>query len=200
MKNTLTVGAFAFISVICNIPAIGDAANSTPAQTSSQALAIPQVPVFRAAKADLVNSKGAKIGSATIIETKTGIRVTIKSSELPMGVHGIHVHENGQCKGPDFASAGGHFNPDKKAHGTGNVKGPHAGDLGNINVLRKGPFHQDVEGKGLNLKTADPHSILKSGGTSIVIHAKEDDLKTDPSGNSGSRIACGIVQSLTGNR
>jgi superoxide dismutase, Cu-Zn family len=180
-------------SILCLFSLYSPLAQAAPAA----AAAAPQFNAFRAAKADLINTRGQKIGTATLIETRNGIRVTVKSSDLPVGVHGIHIHEKGVCKGPDFNSAGGHFNPDKKLHGSLNKKGHHAGDLGNINVLRKGPFRGDVEGIGLNLRPGDLHSILKAGGTSLVIHAKEDNNLTDPAGNSGARIACGIVQSLT---
>jgi superoxide dismutase, Cu-Zn family len=111
---------------------------------------------------------------------------------LPTGVHGIHFHQVGKCEGPAFKTAGDHFNPTTKQHGELNPKGPHAGDMGNVTVNEKGTVSVNVVAKHVTLKPG-PTSLLQPEGTSFMLHAMEDDQKTDPSGNSGDRIACGVI-------
>ena len=113
---------------------------------------------------------------------------------LAQGVHGIHFHEKGKCKGPDFESAGAHLNPGKKQHGFQNPKGFHAGDLPNVTVKDDGTVNADLVTNQVTLEKGQPNSLLKKGGTALVIHAQADDYKTDPSGNSGARIACGAIR------
>ena len=145
------------------------------------------------AHADIVNAQGEKIGTAAFSQTKAGVAIKINVSNLPPGTHGIHIHTVGKCEGPDFKSAGGHLNPDMKKHGTENPEGPHAGDMPNLEVGGNGQAHTTILAKGVTLGSG-PNSLFHDGGTAIVIHEKADDYKTDPSGNSGNRIACGVVQ------
>jgi Cu-Zn family superoxide dismutase len=109
-------------------------------------------------------------------------------------VHGIHFHQNPKCDGPDFKSAGPHFNPDGKKHGLQSPDGHHAGDMMNLTVESNGKAKAKLTDADVSLGDGtNSHSLFSNGGTALVIHAKEDDMKTDPSGNSGDRIACGAI-------
>ena len=141
------------------------------------------------ARAEVKNGQGAMLGTVVITETAAGLRLSGELKDLPAGTHGVHFHQVGKCDPPDFKSAGDHFNPAHKQHGSLNPQGPHAGDMDNVMVGSNGNLSMDVVAKNLTLK-AGPASII---GTSLVIHAKADDRRTDPSGNSGDRIACGMV-------
>lgn len=147
----------------------------------------------KSAHADIVNAQGQKIGTAKIVPVKTGVKIEVKVARMSPGEHGIHVHAVGKCEGPEFKTAGGHLNPDTKKHGKDNPEGPHAGDLLNLEVKADG------EGKATLLDTMvtlgdGPNSLFHDGGTALVIHEKVDDYKTDPAGNSGARIACGVIE------
>lgn len=144
------------------------------------------------ARADIVDAKGKKIGTATLVEKKKGVSITLKLAGLAPGKHGFHLHENGVCEPPDFKSAGAHFNPFGKKHGVYNPEGKHSGDLPNLVAKEDGTAKITAIAEGTTLGEG-PASLLKEGGTSIVIHADPDDEKTDPAGNAGARIACGVV-------
>lgn len=144
------------------------------------------------AKADLADSKGAKVGTATLKETPKGVSLALQVSNLPPGIHGFHIHTVGVCEPPDFKSAGGHFNPEGKKHGWENPEGHHAGDLQNLTVDAKGKAKLKVVIPGVTLGDG-PNSLFHPQGTALVIHAAPDDLKTDPAGNAGPRIACGVI-------
>jgi Cu-Zn family superoxide dismutase len=128
--------------------------------------------------------------TGTVTFTKSGdeVQVVADIQNLKPGKHGFHIHDKGDCSAPDAASAGGHFNPTHQHHGGPNTPEHHTGDLGNIEADASGKAHLDWTGK-LQLSGAD--SII---GKSVVVHEKEDDLKTDPAGNSGARIACGVIE------
>jgi Cu-Zn family superoxide dismutase len=148
----------------------------------------------QSAHADIVNAQGQKIGTAEIRAFGSGVRIDVNVSQLPPGTHGIHIHNVGKCEGPAFASAGPHFNPTSKKHGKDSPEGPHAGDLLNLEVQVDGVGKASLVNSNVTLGDG-PDSLFHEGGTSLVIHANSDDYKTDPAGNSGSRIACGVIAS-----
>jgi Cu-Zn family superoxide dismutase len=140
----------------------------------------------------LKDAQGRVVGTAILWESSPAIGMEVNIEHLPPGEHAIHFHQNAKCVAPDFKSAGPHFNPDGKKHGLENPEGHHAGDNPNFTVDANGKAHFKWEEKDVNLGT-DSHSLYSNGGTSLVIHAQADDQKTDPSGDSGDRIACGVI-------
>jgi Cu-Zn family superoxide dismutase len=143
---------------------------------------------------DIVNSKGIKAGTAALTQTADGVKIVVEAAGMPPGKHGIHFHEKAVCEAPDFKSAGEHLNPEGKQHGFENPKGPHAGDLPNLEIGSDGKGRAEFVSKMVTLEKDKANSLVKPGGTSLVIHEKMDDYKTDPTGNSGARIACGAIQ------
>lgn len=141
----------------------------------------------------LQNAEGKGVGTAKLSPIAKGVSIKLDLHDLPPGSHAIHVHETAKCDGPDFKSAGKHFNPDNKEHGMKNPKGSHAGDMPNFTVDKKGKSKATVIAGGLSLVDDAPHSVFTGGGTALVIHAQTDDMKTDPAGNAGDRIACGTI-------
>jgi superoxide dismutase, Cu-Zn family len=145
-------------------------------------------------EANFIDSTGKLVGKATLSEESGGgVRIQLNLNGLRAGVHGIHIHEIGECKEPDFKSAGKHFNPSGKHHGADNPQGSHAGDLGNIEVSQNGSVETKLQAPEVTLGVG-PNSLLRPGGTAIIIHARRDDQKSDPSGDSGEPIACGVIQ------
>ena len=147
------------------------------------------------AYAKLKDTQGKKVGFASMIETADGVEVVVHVRGLSPGVHGIHFHERGKCEAPDFSSAGSHFNPTGKSHGLKNPKGPHVGDLPNLHAREDGTALYKALSPFVTLKEG-PNSLLKDGGTALVIHSGPDDMRSDPAGNSGSRVACGEIQAI----
>lgn len=147
----------------------------------------------KSAHADFVNAQGQKIGTATIRPEGEGVKIEVDVSQVTPGAHAIHVHSVGKCEGPEFKTAGGHLNPDSKQHGKDNPAGPHAGDMLNFEVGADGNGKATLFAPHITLGSG-ANSLFHNGGTALIIHEKADDYKTDPSGNSGGRIACGVVQ------
>jgi Cu-Zn family superoxide dismutase len=142
-------------------------------------------------KVELKDAQGKDVGDIIIWDQGPGIALELKLHDLTPGEHAIHFHQAPKCEEPDFKSAGGHFNPEGKKHGFDNPDGHHAGDMKNFTVGANGKAAARLEDNDVTLKDG-PHSLL-SNGAAIVVHAKADDYKTDPSGNSGDRVACGVI-------
>jgi superoxide dismutase, Cu-Zn family len=145
------------------------------------------------AEARLVDATGATIGWALFTEDEAGqLHLNVQVAGLSPGRHGVHLHAIGSCIGPTFASAGGHHNPLGAQHGLDNRLGAHAGDLPNLALNIAGRGHLDAVSDGATLSSG-PVALFDSDGSAIVIHAFEDDQVTNPTGNSGPRIACGVI-------
>ena len=138
-------------------------------------------------------TKGNKAaGSVTFTQQGDKVRVVANVTGLTPGLHGFHIHEKGDCSAPDAMSAGGHFNPHGKPHGDAHAAERHAGDLGNLSADKDGNARADLAVDGLSLAAGAANSVV---GRSVVVHANPDDLKSQPAGNSGPRVACGVVAS-----
>jgi Cu-Zn family superoxide dismutase len=143
-------------------------------------------------RADIKNAEGKTIGTASLFATKDGVLLSINVNGLPEGLHAVHVHSVGKCEGPAFTSAGAHFNPLNKKHGLENPAGPHAGDLPDMYVEKNGAGRYEVLVDRITLGPGEM-SIFDADGSAILIHVTADDNVTDPTGNSGDRIACGVI-------
>lgn len=141
---------------------------------------------------NFTGADGALLGSVTVSEDPSGLVLNVKGVAMPVGVHGIHLHEKGLCQGPKFESAGGHWNPNAKQHGRDNPAGAHTGDLPNLTVAADGSANTSIPVAGAMLASGQM-MLADADGTALVIHAKADDYKTDPSGASGDRIACAVL-------
>jgi Cu-Zn family superoxide dismutase len=144
------------------------------------------------ARAEITKATGNRIGSATFRASQEGVVITVNVKELPPGLHAVHLHSVGKCEGPAFTSAGPHVNPLNKHHGLKNPAGPHAGDLPDMYVQKNGVGHYEVLADSVTLDSAET-SVFDADGTALIIHATADDDITDPAGNAGERIACGVI-------
>jgi Cu-Zn family superoxide dismutase len=163
---------------------------SSPAPAPSSPAQLPASMTVQAT-ATINDGTNTRVGTASFSDTPSGLLVSGSVAGLGLGSHGVHLHTIGSCQGPTFASAGGHFNPTGKKHGFKNPEGHHAGDMPNIVSPAAGQhnFQFVVEG----VKLTGNGGLLDSDGAAIVIHSGEDDYMTDPAGNSGARIACGVI-------
>jgi Cu-Zn family superoxide dismutase len=137
---------------------------------------------------NISSADGKPMGSVTLSEDPAGMMINVSATGMPPGVHGLHLHEKGLCEGPDFKSAGAHWNPQSKQHGKDNPMGAHLGDLPNLAVAADGSATVSIPGNVVTMA-----SLADADGTSLVVHAKADDYKPDPSGDSGDRIACAVI-------
>ena len=143
------------------------------------------------ASASLKDASGNQVAKATLTNAKEGVLIRLDLSAVPAGEHAFHIHAVGKCEPPDFKSAGPHFNPDTSKHGLMNPEGPHAGDMPNLHVPADGKLSIEVLNPTVTL-SADS-ALLDEDGAALVIHAGSDDYKSDPAGNAGDRIACGVI-------
>jgi Cu-Zn family superoxide dismutase len=141
---------------------------------------------------ELKDGSGNSMGTVQLKQLSDGVTLTFDVANLTPGKHGVHFHETGECVGPSFTTAGGHFNPLGKKHGLHSADGAHLGDLENLEVGSDGTAKVEIKATGLKLAQGE-NPLLVNGSAAIVIHAAEDDLATDPSGASGARIACGVI-------
>lgn len=169
--------AFSFAALTL-APGVHAFAQSTPKQVTVQ----------------METTDGRDAGTATLIGEKHGVKIEVDFKSLVPGQHGFHIHEFPKCDAPSFKTAGGHFNPDMKQHGYQNPQGHHAGDIPfNLTVGDDGMVKKSFEDKNVTLDPSKPNSVFANGGTSLMVHAGPDDMKSDPAGNAGAREACGII-------
>jgi len=144
------------------------------------------------AHATMIDTEGKEVGEVKFSEGQEGVLISLNLNNVPDGQHGIHIHTVGKCEPPTFESAGAHFNPTNKKHGIDNPEGPHLGDLPNVNP-ENGMVVSEFVAKNVTLEKGMANSLFDEDGSAIVLHEKADDYQTDPSGNSGARIACGVI-------
>lgn len=146
----------------------------------------------KTATSQLKDRQGKSVGMAKLTEGPNGVLIHFEAQGLAPKAYAFHIHQNGKCEPPSFESAGGHFNPTGKKHGFKSVQGAHAGDLPNLYITKDGSTQADVLAEGVTLGPG-PNSLLKSGGTALMLHEKADDYATDPAGDAGGRMACGVI-------
>lgn len=146
---------------------------------------------------NFIGGDGALLGSVMVSEDPGGLVLNVNGVAMPAGVHGIHLHEKGLCEGPRFETAGAHWNPTGKQHGRDNPAGAHAGDLANLTVAADGSAMASIPVAGATMATG-PMMLADADGTALVVHAQPDDYTTDPSGDSGDRIACAVIAAPKG--
>ena len=170
---------------------------AAPAENDANAATEQAGPIEEAPAVTLAGPDGQVLGEIQAGDSAEGAVIRLTAQGLPPGVHGVHIHDVGLCEGPAFESAGPHWNPESKQHGMENPQGPHRGDLPNLTVGEDGRLQATMTVQGSNLSGSRTYgfanTILDENGAALVIHAQPDDNRTDPSGNSGDRIACAVL-------
>lgn len=190
----MTLRLVALLALLGLVAAACTGPNDGRSTLVADANSYDESPTALFANAGIVDAKGLPIGIAHLRETRLGVRVEVKVNGLPAGTHGMHVHAVGKCEAPEFTTAGGHFNPTSRTHGVPGATNAHAGDLPNLVVDEKGLGYSLFYVPGLSLNKAASNGVAFGAGTAIVVHQNTDDQHTDPSGNSGPRIACGVIR------
>ena len=183
-------GPFALIGAAIATPGLAQDRDVLPAKQFQ--FAAPARDPALTARAVLSNLEGKEVGTVILTQTKTGVRLRVTLKDLPPGDHGFHIHAVGKCE-PPFTSAGPHFNPEMRKHGLRSREGHHAGDMRNLRVPASGKVSLTVMNADVTLEKSKANSLFQDGGTAIVIHANKDDEMTDPAGNAGDRVACGVI-------
>ena len=183
------VSAVALISA-CQKPA--EPAANDMATANDMGAMNEAAPAATAQSAQLMDADGKAIGTVEMSEDASGLTLKVTAAGLPAGTHGVHLHEKGMCEGPKFESAGAHWNPMTKQHGRDNPMGAHLGDLANMDATDGAEATSTYQVAGVTM-VGTGNALADADGTSLVVHAKADDYKTDPSGNSGDRIACAVL-------
>ncbi|MFW6079882.1 MAG: superoxide dismutase family protein [Gemmatimonadota bacterium] len=148
------------------------------------------------ARAPLRDAEGDVVATAVLRETPHGVLIRLRATALPPGEHGYHIHETGRCEPPTFESAGGHYAPRGREHGFLNPRGPHAGDLPNLHVPADGELAVEHLAGDVTLRAGETGTLFDDDGSALVIHARRDDYTSQPAGDSGERIACGVVRRM----
>ena len=193
LGRALFIAAVALAAITCSQPPVympPSPSPAAPARAPATPTAAPVPPGGTSASATLRDQSGVRVGTATFTDTYAGVLVVGSVTGLGLGAHGMHIHGAGKCD-PPFSTAGPHFNPLGKQHGFENPNGPHLGDMPNVDTPAAGTLRFEVLLAGVTLKGTN--RLLDGSGAAIVIHSARDDYKTDPSGDSGSRIACGVI-------
>jgi Cu-Zn family superoxide dismutase len=164
-----------------------DEAGSTDEEMPDNAAAEEEVLV------SMEDAEGNVVATATLTEGDEGVNILLDAEGLPAGTKGFHIHENAECEAPDFESAGGHYNPTDANHGFDDPDGPHAGDLPNIEIQEDGTASEEVTADMVTLDREGENSLYADGGTALVIHSDADDYVSQPAGDAGNRIACGVI-------
>lgn len=191
-RNVIGGTVLALGLAACGGGADQDAAAVEEALDSADVASVPVTDASQQARAVLHDAEGTEVGTITITEEGGAVRLVGDVAGLAAGDHGFHLHETGSCEAPDFASAGGHFNPTSASHGSS--QGPHAGDFPNVTAVDGTPTHIDQMNMMVTLADAQPNSLFDADGTALVIHADPDDYESQPSGNAGARVACGVIE------
>jgi Cu-Zn family superoxide dismutase len=186
--SLIATSLFALAACADNEPVANDV-NITMNDTAlSNSAVVGNDAAVPAPAANFTGGDGAALGSVTVEDSAAGLVIRMAGSGMPAGTHGLHIHMVGTCEGPKFESAGAHWNPDNKQHGRDNAEGPHKGDLPNVTVGADGALTETLTLAGVTLA-----ELQDGDGSALVVHAQPDDYKTDPSGNSGDRIACAVI-------
>jgi Cu-Zn family superoxide dismutase len=175
MKRAASIIALTLALTSCSLPYIPGVTNPPPS-----------------AGVTLRDANGHMVGSAVLLQESDGVRILLDIKDFKPGVKAVHIHAVGRCDPPSFETAGPHFNPGKTQHGSENPKGPHAGDLPNITVDATGQGHLEFTNPRVNLESGAA-SLFGENGTALVVHEGPDDMRSDPAGNSGARVACGVI-------
>lgn len=190
-------GAVVAAALVLAACAGGDADDAAVQDTAQQGMADSAAPAAPGGgdsiSVSFIDRSGQNAGTAQLMQHGGGVQIAVRVTGLTPGEHGFHVHENGQCTAPAFESAGGHYSPESKQHGLQNPQGPHAGDLPNLRANESGVADTTFHVDGLAF-TGGSAPLIREGGLALVVHAGPDDYRTDPSGNSGDRVACAVLR------